>query len=124
MKKGSKLIENAYEVIITDLAFDTSFKATSSSLRELIRLIQTYVPPMDTYSKVYREMRENVGVFMALYTWPLPGKKIRRVVVHINSKIISEADIERFHARAATLPTIPEGMSFDDYLSSFGNQSK
>lgn len=124
MKKGSKVIENAYEVEITDLAFSSSFKATSSSLRELIRMIQNYVPPMDTYSKVYREMRENVGVFIGLYTWPLPGRKIRRVVVHITSAIVTEADIERFHARAATLPTIPEGMSLDDFLAQLEHNPK
>lgn len=124
MKKGSKLSEQSYEVEITDLSHSSSFKSTSNSLRELIRMVQTYVPPMDTYSKVYREMRENVGVFMALYTWPLPGRKIRRVVVHITSAIINEADIERFHAHAATLPTMPEGLSFEQYITSIEAQSK
>lgn len=124
MKKGSKLSEQSYEVEITDLSHTTSFKATSNSLRELIRMVQTYVPPMDTYSKVYREMRESLGAFMALYSWPLPGRKIRRVVVHITSAIITEADIERFHARTSTLPTLPEGLSFEEYIASIEAQSK
>jgi hypothetical protein len=106
MKKGSKLGDYAYEVEITDLAFSVPFKASSNSLRELIKMIETHVPVMDTYSKVYREMRENVGVYIALFTMPLPGKKIRRVVVHITSANITAADIERFHARAAILPRL------------------
>jgi hypothetical protein len=104
MKKGSKLNENAYQVEITDLALKTPFKASSSSLRELIRLIKIYVPPMDTYSKVYREMGHNLGVYIALFTMPLPGKKIRQVVVHITSSNVTDEDLERFHARVATLP--------------------
>lgn len=107
MKKGSKLADNDYEVEITDLALKTPFKASSNSLRELLKLIKTHVPSMDTYSKVYREMRVNVGVYIALFTMPLPGKKIRRVVVHITSSNITDADIERFHAHAATLPQGP-----------------
>ena len=124
MKKGSKLVENAYEVEITDLAFNSSFKATSSSLRELIKMIKTYVPPMDTYSKVYREMRQHLGVYIALFTMPLPGKKIRRVVVHITSTNITEADIERFHAHAATLPMMPEGVSLEDYINQIEGSGK
>ncbi len=104
MKKGSKVGDYAYEVEITDLAINAPFKSSGNSLRELIKLIKTSVPVMDTYSKVYREMRENVGVYIALFTMPLPGKKIRRVVVQITSTNITDADIERFHAHAATLP--------------------
>jgi hypothetical protein len=116
MKKGSKSGECTYEVTITDLAFKIPINAESNSLRELVRLIQAHVPSMATYSKVYREMRENLGVFISLFTMPLPGKKVRQVVVHITSNNITEADIERFHAHAATLPTLPEGTSFEDYI--------
>jgi hypothetical protein len=116
MKKGSKFGESAFAVTITDLAFKTPFNAESGSLRELVRLIQTHVPSMATYSKVYREMRENLGVYIALFTMPLPGKKVRQVVVHITSLNITDEDIERFHAHAATLPILPQGISFEDYL--------
>lgn len=115
MKKGSKLNENAYEVEITDLALKTPFRASSSSLRELIRLIKTHVPSMDTYSKVYREMRHNVGAYIALFTIPLPGKKIRRVVVQITTSNITDEDLERFHARLATLPSSSQE-SPEDFL--------
>jgi hypothetical protein len=104
MKKGSKLGDYAYEVEITDLSLKTPFKSSSNSLRELIKLIKTHVPIMDTYSKVYREMRENLGVYVSLFTLPLPGKKVRQVVVHITSANVTEEDLERFHARTATLP--------------------
>ncbi len=104
MKKGRKQTDNTYTVEITDLAFSPSFKASSNSLRELVKLIQTHVPNMDTHSKVYREMRANVGVYMSLFTLPLPNKKIRQLVVQITSENITEEDIERFHAHAATLP--------------------
>lgn len=104
MKKGSKLIDNSYSVIISDLAFKASFKSSSNSLRELIKLIKTHVPVMDTYSKVYREMRVQIGTYIGFFTFPLPNKKIRQVVVHITSTNTTEADIERFHAHAATLP--------------------
>lgn len=113
MKKGSKLAENNYSVEITDLGFKTPFTASGNSLRELVKLIKTHVPTMDTYSKVYREMRENVGVYISLFTLPIPGKKIRQVVVHITSANITDADIERFHARAATLPVLgPDDLPF------------
>ena len=104
MKKGSKRIDNTYTAEITDLAFNPSFKTSSNSLRELVKLIQTHVPNMDTHSKVYREMRVNVGVYMSLFTHALPNKKIRQVVVQITSKNITDKDIDRFYAHAATLP--------------------
>ena len=107
MKKGTKRIDNTYTVEISDLAFKSSFTASSNSLRELIKLIQTHVPNMDTYSKVYREMRINIGVYISLFTLPLPKKKFRQVVVQITSANITEEDIERFHAHAATLPKDP-----------------
>ena len=107
MKKGSKLNDKAYEVIITDLAFKTPLNAESSSLRELIKLIKSHVPVMATYSKVYREMRQNLGVYIALFTMLMPGKKVRQVVVHITTANITDEDIERFHAYAATLPQGP-----------------
>jgi hypothetical protein len=107
MKKGSKRIDNNYTVEISNLAFKSSFTASSNSLRELIEMIKTYVPSMDTYSKVYREMRINLGTYISLFTLPLPNKKVRKVVVHITSANITEEDIERFHAHAATLPQGP-----------------
>jgi predicted small metal-binding protein len=113
MRKGSKRTENAYTLEISDLAFKSSFTASSNSLRELIKMTKTHVPAMDTYSKVYREMRVNVGVYMALFTMRLPDKKIRRVVVHITSLNITDEDIERFHAHCATLPQRPEGFPQD-----------
>lgn len=106
MKKDNNSEKSTYEVTINDLAFKTPFNAESNSLRELVRVIQSHVPSMATYSKVYREMRENLGVFISLFTIPLPGKKVRQVVVHITSNNITEADIDRFHAHCETLPRL------------------
>jgi predicted small metal-binding protein len=111
MRKGSKVDEYAYSVEITDLGFTMPFKASGNSLRELVRLVKNHVPTMVTYSKVYREMQENVGAYIALFTLPLPNKKIRRVVVQITSLTVTDEQIERFHARAATLPW--EGPKYD-----------
>lgn len=106
MKKGSKLAENNYSVEITDLGFNSPFAASGNSLRELVKLVKTLVPTLSTYSKIYREMQENLGVYIALYTLPMPNKKIRQVVVQIKSLNVTSEDIERFHARAATLPRL------------------
>ena len=104
MKKGSKLSDITYSVEIRDLDRAIPVTASSTSLRELLRVITEYVPTMDNYSKVYREMRYHVGVYMGLFTLPLPGKKHRQVVVTIMSDTTTEADIDRYHAYAATLP--------------------
>jgi hypothetical protein len=104
MKKGSKLIDVSYSVEIRDLASNTPFSTSGSSLRELLKVVTNFVPTMDNYSKVYREMRTHVGVYVGLFTLPSPGKKLRQVVVTISSDTISQADIDRFHAHASTLP--------------------
>jgi predicted small metal-binding protein len=107
MRKGSKVTEYGYLVEITDLGSSIPFKASGNSLRELVRLVKIHVPTMVTYSKVYREMQENVGAYIALFTLPLSGKKIRRVVVQITSLHVTDEQIERFHAHVATLPQPP-----------------
>ncbi len=106
MKKGSKLSDISYSVEIRDLDHNTPITASGPSLRELLRVITGYVPTMDNYSKVYREMRDHVGVYMGLFTLPSPGRKLRQVVVTITSDTITQADIDRFHAYAATLPQL------------------
>jgi hypothetical protein len=106
MKKGSKLIDVTYSVEIKDLSSNIPFSTSGSSLRELLKVITNYVPTMDNYSKVYREMRTHVGVYMGHFTLPSPGKKVRQVVVTISSDTISQADIDRFHAHASTLPEL------------------
>jgi hypothetical protein len=104
MKKGSKLSDINYSVEIRDLDRPIPTTFSGSSLRDLLRQIADSVPTMDNYSKVYREMRYHVGVYMGLFTLPVPGKKPRQVVVTIMSDTTTEADIDRFHAYAATLP--------------------
>lgn len=106
MKKGSKINDITYKVEIRDLSLNIPFSTSGSSLRELLKVITAYVPTMDNYSKVYREMRTHVGVYMGLFTLPSPGKKVRQVVVTISSDTISQDDIDRFHAHAATLPQL------------------
>lgn len=106
MKKGSKLSDITYTVEIRDLTYAVPFSTSGSSLRELLKVITSYVPTMDNYSKVYREMRTHVGVYMGLFTLPSAGKKLRQVVVTISCDTISQADIDRFHAYAATLPQL------------------
>ena len=104
MKKGSKLSDITYRVEIRYLDRTIPVTTSNSSLRELLRVITEHVPIMDNYSKVYREMRHHVGVYMGFFTLPVPGRKYRQVVVTIMSDTTTEADIDRFHAYAATLP--------------------
>lgn len=104
MKKGTKLNDVTYSVEIKELTYDIPFSTSGSSLRELLKVITAYVPIMDNYSKVYREMRNHVGVYMGLFTLPSPGKKLRQVVVTISTDTISQDDIDRYYAYAATLP--------------------
>jgi hypothetical protein len=104
MKKGTKLADTVYSLEIKSLTRKPAFTSEGSSLRELVRLVSEIVPSMDTHSKVYREMRDNVGVYMGLFVLPVQKKKPRHVVVTITTNNVSEADYERFYARALTLP--------------------
>lgn len=110
MKKGSKLSDVHYTVTITNLHRESVFTAGGSSLRELVGLIRDFVPSMDNYSKVYREMRQNVGVYMGLFVLPADRKKVRHVVVTIEPDTLSEADLKRFYNRIAKLPDPWEGV--------------
>lgn len=111
MRKGSKLSDISYRMEIRELGQNTPITASSSSLRDLLRVIIPYVPTMDNYSKVYREMRDHIGVYMGLFTLPSPGRKLRQVVVTIESDTITQADIDRFHAYAATLPQLTQDVA-------------
>jgi hypothetical protein len=106
MKKGSKLSDITYHVEIRDLSSKIPFTTSGSSLRELLKVISNHVPTMDNYSKVYREMRTHVGVYMGHFTLPTSGKQVRQVVVTISSDTVSQADIDRFHAHASELPRL------------------
>jgi hypothetical protein len=104
MKKGIKLSEFNYELTISDLNRKPVLTSTATSLRDLVNQVADIIPDMDTHSKVYRQMRENLGVYMGLFV--VAGKKkYRHIMVTITTDVVSEADIARFHARAATLPT-------------------
>jgi hypothetical protein len=118
MKKGSKLSDTHYTVTITNLHRDSVFTAGGSSLRELVGLIRDFVPSMDNYSKVYREMRQNVGVYMGLFVLPAERKKVRHVVVTIEPDILLEADLKRFYNRIDKLPDPFEGVDIDAMIKS------
>jgi hypothetical protein len=104
MKKGSKLTDSKYSLVIRHLSREPVFSSNSPSLREIVRLVGDFIPGMDTYSKVYREIRENLGVYMGLFVLPVPKKKVRHVVVTITCDTVSDEDYNRWYARASHLP--------------------
>lgn len=107
MKKGQKAEDVEYSLVIKDLHNNPIFTTTSFSLRALVREAAEYVPNLDTHSKIYREMRESLGVYIGVFLLSDCGKP-RHAVVTI-TRPHDEADIARFHAIAATLPeaTLP-----------------
>ena len=110
MKKGSKLSDMRYTVTVTNLHRESVFTAVGSSLNELVGSLRDFIPGMDNYSKVYREMRQNVGVYMGLFVLPVEKKSVRHVVVTIEPDVILEADLKRFYAELAKYPDPFEGV--------------
>ncbi len=106
MKKGAKLSDSSYTLKVNHLDHEQAFHAKGSSLRELVRMVRDFIPNMDHYSKVYRQMKENVGVYMGLFVLPVDKKRVRHAVVTISSDVVTEDDIEYFRARAAKLPRL------------------
>jgi hypothetical protein len=104
MKKGTKLTDVDYFLEVRDLSHKPIHLSTGTSLRELVRLATEHVPSMDSYSKVYREMRSHLGVYLGLFVLVPAGQVPFHVVVTILSSSISPADLERFHAHAQSLP--------------------
>jgi hypothetical protein len=104
MKKGTKLTDVDYFLEVRDLSHNPVHLSTGTSLRELVRLAAEHVPSMDNYSKVYREMRVQLGVYIGLFVLVSAGQLPMHVVVIIRSSSVSPADLERFHAHAQSLP--------------------
>lgn len=103
MKKGVKLSAYNYKLEISNLSRKPIFTSGGTSLRELIGLVSDFVPSMDSHSKVYREMRENLGAYMGLFV--VSGKKKpRHVVVTITTDVVSEVDFARFYAQFEGMP--------------------
>lgn len=104
MKKGTKLSDVTYFLEIRELSHNPIYLTSGSSLRELVHAAAAHVPTMDNYSKVYREMRVQLGVYMGLFVVvPDTGNPFHANVI-IRSNHVSQADYDRFHALAATLP--------------------
>ena len=74
MKKGSKLADVQYFLEIKDLQYQPFYLAGGLSLREAVRLASQHVTDMDTYSKVYRELRAMQGAYAGLF-FSLQGEK-------------------------------------------------
>lgn len=113
MKKGSKLSDIHYTVTVTNLHRDSIFTTVGCSLNELVGSLRDLIPSMDNYSKVYREMRQNVGVYMGLFVLPVAKKKVRHVVVTIVPDVTLEADMKRFYAELAKYPDPFEGVDVE-----------
>lgn len=104
MKKGTKLSDVTYFLEIREMSHNPVYLTSGPSLRELVRAAAAHVPTMDNYSKVYREMRVQLGVYMGLFVLiPATGRPFH-VNVTITSSHISQADYDRFHALVETLP--------------------
>lgn len=99
MKKGAKLTDSIYTLEIRTLSRKHLFKDQHHSLRELVQRAARYVPDLAGYSKVYRFMREHVGVYAGLYVSPLTPETVAHVLVTITSDAVSEADFARWRAR-------------------------
>ncbi len=102
MKKGSKVSDREYHLEIRELSHKPIHLASVTSLREAVRLATSFVPNMDTHSKVYREMRDNLRVYIGLFLLSHSGKPMHVVVTITTAH--DEADLAHFHARAETLP--------------------
>ena len=83
MKKGTKLADVQYFLEIKDLQYQPVYWAGGLSLREAVRLASNHVMNMDTYSKVYRELRAMQGAYAGLFFAPRGEKKPLTVFVLI-----------------------------------------
>jgi ribosomal protein L13 len=102
MKKGTKITDKEYFLEIRELSHKPIHLASPISLREAVRVAAQFVPNMDTHSKVYREMRSRLGVYIGIFLVSYAEKPLHLVVTITTPA--EAADIERFHALAETLP--------------------
>ena len=103
MKKGSKRTDTHYSVEIKTLGMKPILSGGSSSLRKNVGFVQLLVPTMDNYTKVYRKMRQNAGVYVGHFLLPPPPEKqqVLHVVVTIVPDKFLDADLERYLKRIA-----------------------
>lgn len=106
----SKLAKTNYKLTITQLGSPLVLSTTGSCLIEVVRLVRNLIPTMDDYSKVYREMRKNVGMYTGLFVFPDEEMKVRHFAVTIDPDLIFEADLKRLHKRFAKGPYPSDGI--------------
>jgi hypothetical protein len=104
VKKGQKLLGNAYILQIKDIHNKTVGGGVCRSLRQAVMLAGEYVIDMDNYAKVYREftlMRgAYAGVFFAKYNGrpselALMGRKpSKHLFVLVNHTYLQPAEIQ------------------------------
>jgi hypothetical protein len=104
MKKGSKKTDIDYFLEIRKLDNKPIHLTSGKSLRSILKIAAEYVPTMNTYSKVYREMRNTLGIYLGVFVVASPGQRPYPVVVQIVPSEISEADYQRWNERAEKLP--------------------
>ena len=81
--KASNPTVRTYRLTISQLTIDPDLTSPPSSLTDVVRLAQAFVPTMDGYAKVYSEIRRNLGVYTRLYVFAVGNSDVRHVTVRI-----------------------------------------